>query len=92
MSAPTCKIEKGVFDETGTPIQGWITEAYNTAVEAPVKECITLTNSYFVINAFSLDENLEIGLQDSSENTVKIMAGDIKIIYDKVNNSLSQVQ
>lgn len=92
MSTPTCKIEKGISDETGTPIQGWITEAYNTAVEAPVKECITLTNSYFVVNAFSLDESLEIDLQDRSENTAKIAVGDIQVIYDKVNNSLTQVQ
>lgn len=91
-SSPTCKIEKGVFDETGTPLQGWITEGYNTGVEAPVKECITLSNSYYTVNVFSLDKELKIELKDVSENTVKITAGEIKIIYDKVNNILSITQ
>lgn len=73
-------------------LQGWITEGYNTGVEAPVKECITLSNSYYTVNVFSLDKELKIELKDVSENTVKITAGEIKIIYDKVNNILSITQ
>lgn len=87
-SNDVCKIEVGVLDNFGVPIQGWVTEGYNTAIPAPVKECISTAPSYLKVNAFFSEMEYVLTVNKIDQIHLQIQIGQESFIYNIRTNQL----